>query len=257
MEMVGLRGMKISFVIPAHNEEATVGKCLTSVLKEIETNHLEIGKDVEVVVVNNASTDKTKEVVQKFAAVRLVDEPTKGLVHARKAGFDNSTGELVANIDSDTHLPTGWLAVVLKNFNNTHVVGLSGPYIYDDISALERAFVKLFYAIGYIFYWIAHYIFRSGAMLQGGNYIVRRDALQKIGGFDTRIIFYGEDTDIAKRLGDVGEVRWTWSLPMYTSGRRLRKEGLLRMGARYAINFCWVNFFGRPYTSHYIDIRAE
>jgi cellulose synthase/poly-beta-1,6-N-acetylglucosamine synthase-like glycosyltransferase len=217
-----------------------------------------------VVVVNNASTDKTKEVAQTFAhstnsgqaGVRVVDEMHKGLVWARKAGFDNSTGELVANIDSDTHLPAGWIAVVLKNFEDPHVVALSGPYIYDDVSALERALVKLFYATGYIFYFIAHYVFKSGAMLQGGNYVVRRDALMQIGGFDTRIAFYGEDTDIAKRLGEVGEVRWTWALPMYTSGRRLRKEGLLRMGMRYAVNFFWVNFFGRPYTSAYTDIRV-
>lgn len=249
--------MKLSFVIPAYNEEHTVGKCLESVLQEIDRNHLTINSDVEVVVVNNVSTDRTKEVALSMPGVRVVDEPHKGLVWARKAGFDNTRGELVANVDADTELPVGWLATVFKEFTHPNVVALSGPYIYTDISFPERTLVKFFYAIGYVFYWLAHYIFGAGAMLQGGNYIVRRTALEQIGGFDTHITFYGEDTDIAKRIGEVGEVRWTWRLPMYTSGRRLRKEGVVRMGLRYAVNFFWVNFFGHPYSTHYIDIRTS
>lgn len=247
--------MKISFVIPAYNEEVALPNCLESVLKEIEANHLQLGEEVEVVVVNNASTDHTKEVAQKFVDVRVVDEQKKGLVQARKRGFDASSGELVANIDADTQLPKGWIATVLRAFKKPKLVALSGPYVYTDASAFEQTLIKIFYGVGYVFYWIAHYIFRSGAMLQGGNYVVRRATLKQIGGFDTTIEFYGEDTDIAKRMGEVGEVCWTWKLPMYTTARRLHKEGVFHMGVRYAVNFFWVNFFKRPYHQEYTDVR--
>lgn len=50
-------------------------------------------------------------------------------------------------------------------------------------------------------------------MIQGGNFVVTRAALQAIG--DTSIRFYGEDTDIARRLNQVGEVRFTLGLKMY------------------------------------------
>lgn len=249
--------MQISFVIPAYNEEAALPGCLKSVLREIETNHLKMGEEVEVVVVNNASADATREVALKYPGVRVVDEPIKGLVQARHAGFVATTGGIIANIDADTRLPPGWLETALRAFGDAGLVALSGPYVYADISAFERALVKIFYAVGYVFYWVAHYMLNVGAMLQGGNYLVRRDALQKIGGFDITIEFYGEDTDIAKRMGQVGEVRWTWRLPMYTSGRRLRAEGVVRMGVRYATNFFWVNFFGKPYSREYKDVRVQ
>ena len=86
---------------------------------------------------------------------------------------------------------------------------------------------------------------------------LRKKDFEKIGGFDTQIAFYGEDTDIAKRLGRVGEVRWTWKLPMYTSGRRLAHEGIVRMGIRYAANFIWVSILDRPYTKEYTDVRSR
>jgi cellulose synthase/poly-beta-1,6-N-acetylglucosamine synthase-like glycosyltransferase len=92
-------------------------------------------------------------------------------------------------------------------------------------------------------------------MLQGGNFIVRRDAMEKIGGFDTRIAFYGEDTDIAKRIFAAGQVKWTFTLPMHTSGRRLRAEGIITMGLRYAINHLWQILFSKTFTTTYRDIR--
>jgi GT2 family glycosyltransferase len=48
------------------------------------------------------------------------------------------------------------------------------------------------------------FLFRKGSMLQGGNYVVRREALDLINGYDTSIDFYGEDTDVGRRLHEVG-----------------------------------------------------
>jgi glycosyltransferase involved in cell wall biosynthesis len=79
--------MKISFVIPAYNEEAVIAKCLESVQKELTRTPCE----VEVVVVNNASTDKTREIALTFPGVRVVNEEKKGLVFARAAGDQRGT----------------------------------------------------------------------------------------------------------------------------------------------------------------------
>ena len=67
--------MRVSFVVPAFNEEAYVGACLQSILCEAEA----CGEPVEIIVVNNASTDRTREVAQRFAGVTVVDEPRKGV----------------------------------------------------------------------------------------------------------------------------------------------------------------------------------
>ncbi len=88
-------------------------------------------------------------------------------------------------------------------------------------------------------------------------FILKRSALEKIGGFDTNIIFYGEDTDIARRIQKVGRVKFTFKLPMYTSGRRLKKEGILTMALRYPINYIWVTIFKKPFTKDYLDVRLK
>ncbi|MGB5018180.1 MAG: glycosyltransferase family 2 protein, partial [Candidatus Moraniibacteriota bacterium] len=80
-------------------------------------------------------------------------------------------------------------------------------------------------------------------------------ALERAGGFDLHFDFYGEDTAIAKLMSKEGEVKFTFALPMYTSGRRLRAEGIFRMSGKYAMNFLWVIFFHKPYTQGNRDIR--
>ena len=113
--------MKISFVIPAYNEEDRIGACLASIGRALAAGHC----DAEVIVVNNASTDRTRERAGAVAGVKLVDEPEKGLVRARRAGFLASTGELVASIDADTMLRKGWLDTVLREFQrDQHLVAL-------------------------------------------------------------------------------------------------------------------------------------
>lgn len=242
--------MKISFVIPAYNEEVHIGPCVESILREIRTNNLALGQDAEVVVVNNASTDRTADIAAGYDGVTVLNEPIKGLVMARRAGFVVTTGQLVANIDSDTRMPVGWLATTLSAFaKNDKLVALSGPFFYYDLSMFERALVKLFYAVGYLVHLL------GGAMLQGGNFVIRRDAWERAGGFDTSIAFYGEDTDVARRLAKQGTVTWTWRLPIETSGRRLRGEGVVSTGFTYALNFVWTTLTGKPYTQSYRDIR--
>ena len=213
--------MKISFVIPAHNEEKLIGQCLASVFKEIERTRREGSRTsltlFEVVVVDNASTDRTREEALKFKNVTVVRENLKGLVYARRAGWVATDGDIVANIDADTMLPPGWLQTVMSEFKkDSTLVALSGPYLYYDLPAWKRVLVKVFYFFGWCIHLLNHYILRKGAMLQGGNFILRRSAWDSVGGFDTTISFYGEDTDVACRIGEVGKVKWTWGLPMYT-----------------------------------------
>ena len=99
--------MKISFVVPAYNEQALLTRSLTAIRDEIQRAGQELGKDAEIIVVNNASTDRTREVALSIPGVTVVDEPRKGLVQARWCGFEHSTGELIANIDADTIVPPG------------------------------------------------------------------------------------------------------------------------------------------------------
>lgn len=252
--------MRLSFVIPAYNEEAYLPACLESILAQITP---ELKDSTEIIVVNNASTDRTREVALRYPGVKLVDEPRKGLTYARQAGFAASSGELIANIDSDSRLTPGWLAKVMAAFEEAPknparpLVSFSGPFLYFDLTPSQRVFVHVFYMMAWCTYALNRYILRVGSMVQGGNFVVSRAGLEAIGGFNTAITFYGEDTDIARRLNDVGEVRFTFDLKMFSSARRLRKEGMFTMAARYSINYLWTTFMKRPFTETHIDIREQ
>lgn len=247
--------MKLAFVIPAYNEEALIGKCLESVVAEVARS----GRGAEIIVVNNASTDRTGEIARSFPTVRVVDEPKKGLVNARDAGFAASAGfDLVANIDSDTIVPEGWLDVVYREFErDAKLVCLSGPYIYYDMAPWNRFLIGMFYGLTWLIYVLNRYILRVGSVVQGGNFVFKREAWARVGGYDRSIQFFGEDTDVAVRLSRVGGVKWTYALRMKTSGRRLEQEGVFRTAGTYTLNFFWVTFRGKPMTKDYSDVRRD
>jgi glycosyltransferase involved in cell wall biosynthesis len=246
--------MKLSFVIPAHNEEYYIGDCLKAILAQKEGAPCE----VEVIVVDNASTDRTAEIAEGFAGVKVVRESQKGIIFARHAGLLAATGDLIANVDADTRITPHWILKVAAAFKkDPKLVGLSGPFILFDAPWNVRLLAWIFNGIGYVFYLIIRFVLHAGSLLQGGNFVIRRDALEKIGGYDTSIEFYGEDTDVARRLSKIGKVRFTPNLPTNSSARRLAKEGVFRMGVRYATNIIWITFFKHPYTKGYIDVRPD
>lgn len=247
--------MKLSIVIPAYNEEVGLANCLDNTLKKVG----EQAHNVEIVVVNNASTDRTGEIARSFPGVKVVNEEKKGLVRARHVGFINSTGDLVANVDADSLIPTGWIDKIFTEFEkDDRLAALSGPYIYYDLPSWFNWLSRAYYALGLWSSYLTLNKARWGAMLQGGNFILRRTALEQIGGYRfDQFDFYGEETDVAMRICKVGKIKFTFRLPMITSGRRLAKEGMVRVALRYAINYFWTIFFGRPYTRQNADIRMN
>ncbi|MEK7575254.1 MAG: glycosyltransferase [Patescibacteria group bacterium] len=237
--------MKISIIIPAYNEAKYLGSCIESILRN-NTQLLH-----EIIVVDNGSVDDTAKIVQSFSGVNLVIEKEKGVTKARAAGFAASSGDIIAYIDADTKMPPGWLAKVSEEFSKDNLlVALSGPYVYHDVTPLQNFLVFVYW----IFLAFPSYFFLR-YMAVGGNLAVRRDALEKVGGFDKNISFYGDDTDIARRLHKIGKVKFKLSFIMYTSGRRLKGQGVLKTGMLYAINFLSEVFLHRPITKDYIDIR--
>ena len=144
----------------------------------------------------------------------------------------------------------------MRNFAaDPSLAALSGPLVYYDLDRRESALVKVFYLAAWTTYIVNRYVLRVGSMLQGGNFVVTRSALECIGGYDLDIDFYGEDTDLARRLHKVGGVLFTLDLKMLSSARRLKKEGILRTAARYSMNYLWTTFLKRPFTEEHVDIR--
>jgi len=236
---------KITLAIPAYNEENYIGTCLDYAIKNSD------GGFFEILVIDNASTDKTAEVAGKFPGVRVVREEKKGLTRARQRAFEEMRGDVLAFVDSDTRMPKGWCATVRSEFSkDPKLAALSGPYIYYDITKFQQFLVRLYWIfLGVPVYFVLHY------MVVGGNFAIRKTVLEKMHGFDTTIEFYGEDTNIARRAHEFGKVKFNLKFSMYTSGRRLVGQGLMKTSLLYIANYISEAFFHKPTTKEYTDIR--
>lgn len=238
--------MKISLIIPAYNEEKEIAACLRAAIKNAPENL------VEVLVVDNASTDQTAAIASKVSPkIKVVPEPKKGLTCARQRGYQEAKGDVLAFIDADTRMPKGWFEILNREFaKDRSVVCLSGPYYYYDIPVWQRALIHASY----------RYFFRptysvTNSIVIGGNFAVKKEAIRKIGGFDVTIPFYGEDTDLAVRLKKIGKIQFLNEFYIATSGRRFVEEGFFRTGVVYIINYVWQFLFQKPFTKKYKDVR--
>jgi glycosyltransferase involved in cell wall biosynthesis len=237
--------MEVSVIIPAHNEEKYLGDCLQSLLDHRTEDILEI------IVVDNASTDGTSTVAKRFPGVRVVSEPKKGLTSARQRGLLEARGTHLAYLDADTRASKQWFEVLRKQFSQfPNLVALSGPYDYYDLPPLRRFAAQCYWRL-----LVPPAYALAGYMVIGGNFVARKDALLAIGGFDRTIAFYGEDTDIARRLSAVGKVKYFRPFFVLTSGRRILGEGMLRIGWVYTLNFLSIALRAKPLTKAYRDIR--
>lgn len=242
--MTQARPRTISLVIPAYNEEAYLPACLDAVMRNVAS------KALEIIVVDNNSTDGTKRVIERYPAVTYVFEPHKGITRARQAGLLNASGDIVAYVDADTLPPPGWIEQIARHFEaDSTLACLSGPYSFYDLSGIRDRISTGWFITARPLYAL------TGYMMVGGNFAIPRDTLQRMGGFDDSIEFYGEDADIAKRAKKFGKVLFSPSFVMPTSGRRLKKQGLLKMAGLYFINYLSIVFRSKPATRGYQDVR--
>jgi hypothetical protein len=135
------------------------------------------------------------------------------------------------------------------------LVALSGPFVHYDVSRSVQIVVAVFYRFAFTTYLLVRFVFRAGSMIQGGNFVVLRRALGAADAFNPKFNFYGEDTELARRLSKVGSVKFSFDLPAFSSGRRLVAEGLFRVAFRYSVNYVWTVLFKRPFTLTWLDFR--
>ena len=244
--------MKVSIIIPAYNEEKLLSRCLASILKA------KLPKEHEIIVVNNASTDRTEEIARSFAGVKVINEPTKGVNRARQAGATAATGDILVFFDADTIIPSHWFLIAMQKFrNNPKLVGISGPYHYEAISRWARVLEWIYNCVVMqVGEFIWKYLLRQGGiMLVGGNSAVKREALEAIGGFDTGIDFFGDDTNLTRRITKVGKIDFTNNLYVYTSPRRFQHEGGVKVATKYVLNFFGEWIFKKPVNKVHEDFR--
>lgn len=213
----------ISIVIPAHNEALMIAGAVKSALKQKTTVMYEI------LVIDNASTDKTAEIAKKLGA-HVIHESQKGLYHARRAGLNHAKGEILIYMDADTHLPPGFVEQAYSYLaKHKDVVGTSYAFdFYDGADPLTRLGAFLYREIVTRLVNVGLRVLGKPEMYWGLCMVMRTEPFRKAGGNDMSFPFYGEDTMIAYRLASQGKVRFLYHPHVLTSARRYKNSGGFR-----------------------------
>ena len=111
----------VSIIIPAYNVEKYIEKCLSSILEQTYTN-------IEVVVVDDGSTDKTGQLIdsvtQQDSRVHVIHKKNAGVSAARNSGIEMSTGEYLVFVDGDDCIAHDYVEYMLSLIENTGVFSI-------------------------------------------------------------------------------------------------------------------------------------
>ncbi len=130
----------ISVVIPAYNEEKAIGECLGSVMS---SNYPE--EKLEVIVVDDGSTDSTPEIVKKYAKVKLLFQKHKGKSEALTLGAKAAKHEFVMTLDADTIIDRNCIKELVKPFNDIIIGATTGASTVRNRKSLLGVFQNIEY----------------------------------------------------------------------------------------------------------------
>ena len=179
----------VSVIIPAYNAEKTLGACLRAVCAQDVPQ-----QDVEVIVVDDGSTDGTLELAQSFG-VRVISQRNGGAAAARNAGWRSAKGQWVAFTDADCMPMRSWLRVLVNAAETKAAVGAAGKTIgFESRSAAAR-----FCDISGSLDAARHLAHPKFPFAPSANLMYLRSALEKVEGFDERYVSY-EACDLHCRI---------------------------------------------------------
>lgn len=183
---------KVSFCIPTLNNEDTIEACLNSIISQDYP-------DIEIIIIDGYSKDKTVEIAKKFTEKILFDSGTYG--SACQTGFKHSSGKIVALFDSDLIIPrNSWLKEAVRYFNYAPNISTVWPLLTapPNSSLFARLYQTNLHRL-----FIEHRMTKKIGLYGGGNSLFLRSCLEEIGGINSSI-HWGADFEWAQKLKDFG-----------------------------------------------------
>ena len=191
---VSIEARSASIIIPTFNGASRIGNCLDSLVKQTA------GQNVEILVVDDGSTDNTANVVRGYSSVRLIPQANAGPASARNRGALEAQGKILLFTDDDCVPMADWLEAMLGPFKDPDVVGAKGIYRTHQTSLAAR-FVQIEYEDKY----------RLMAGLPSIDFIdtysaaFRRDRFLEMTGYDTSFpVACAEDVELSYRMSARG-----------------------------------------------------
>jgi GT2 family glycosyltransferase len=188
----------ISVVIPVHNSEETIGKCLKS-LVELE------GPAPEIIILDDGSTDRTSEICRSFEQIKLITLTKGGPSRARNIGIKLAEGQFIAFTDGDCIVDKRWLTELRSCFTEPDVASVGGDQMSpSDETVTGKRIQNFLKTIGFV----ADYV-KTGLTLRETehnptcNAMYRKSVLEEAGCFNESL-WPGEDVELDLKIRKAG-----------------------------------------------------
>ncbi len=181
----------ISVIIPVYNRKEFLREALLPLSEQT------LKKDLfEVIVVDDGSNDGTRNMLEELKdtlsySFKILEQKHEGPAAARNLGAENAQAPILAFLDSDMKVDSGWLDNALAHFKDPSVLAVEAK---TESPGQKRIFS----------HWVSN---ESGGMYQSCNMFYRRNIFKELGGFDQKFKFpFGEDYDLALRVLAKGRI---------------------------------------------------
>ena len=191
-------------MVPAHDEEVLIGATLRSICGAGDA----AGVSYEVIVVDDASTDRTAEIAAA-AGARVVPVAARQIAKARNAGAAAASGSTLIFVDADTLITPVVVQATLRAIE-AGAVGGGAPARLDDASPGYAKFLM----------WLVAGTSRVARIAGGCYFFCTKPAFEQAGGFDERL-FAGEEIALSRALNQQGRFVILHD-KVVTSGRKMR-----------------------------------
>jgi glycosyltransferase involved in cell wall biosynthesis len=204
--------VKISIVIPAFNEERLLGASLAQI-KAAANAFTQRGWEVELIVCDNNSTDRTAEIARAAGAV-VVFEPVNQIARARNCGATAATGDWLIFVDADSHPSAELLADVAEQIVSGPCLAGGATIRLDTQDRIARTIT-----------WAWNCASRMRKLLAGSFIFCDATAFWKIGGFSEKL-FAAEELELTQRLRKLAKATGKKIVvlhrhPLVTSARKM------------------------------------
>lgn len=235
MRLKRLKKPKISVLIPAHNEEKSIRKCIISALEQTRPPD-------EIIVINDGSTDLTSKIIDEFSfpvIVVEISQATGNKSFAQETGMIFVNGDIVIMTDADTIFDKKFIENVLPKFADKEVVAVSG-YVKSMKHNWLTACREIEYAIGQQIHKLAQTYLGYFMVIPGCAAAFRTEAFNKFISFDHDTV--AEDLDFTYKLNEQGfKIKYSKGALVYTQDPADLKSYINQMKRWYGGN--WQNLF--------------
>lgn len=186
----------VSIVVPTHDRADYLAIALRSFAIQ------EPGVTFETIVVDDGSTDATRQVVTDAGARLIVHQPARGANAARNAGIAAAEGALVVLVDDDVEAPPGWLAALVRGAEaHPEAEALGGPIRARFDGPSPRSCGRELPPITTLDLGPED---RPADLVWSANMLVRKAAVERVGGFDESLPTGGDEEEWLRRLRELG-----------------------------------------------------